>query len=213
MPPELDSTVKRLRNPKLAKPRVQLIRGEFSDSAYWLGPTCKRKRPAWPYTQIFGRDARISAMPCTSGGGVSHAVHVPPSACHFRTMLWRRTSSTEIVVESAEAMLAACRIHGSLRISVVKILQTRAAIGCGGERVLHDVRGQQLRQNDRLGRTGFRVVHDIERYPGASEGGQGLGDGWISFGPIALHQRDTLAAENLLHRRVGKGIALIDETS
>src|SRR5712671_6305200 len=80
MPPELDSTVKRLRNPKVAKPRVQLIRGEFSDSAYWLGPTCKRKRPAWPYTQIFGRDARISAMPCTSGGGVSHAVQVPANA-------------------------------------------------------------------------------------------------------------------------------------
>jgi len=30
----LDLTVKRLRNPKLARPRVQVIRGEFSDNAY-----------------------------------------------------------------------------------------------------------------------------------------------------------------------------------
>src|ERR1700738_3330697 len=200
MPPELDSTVKRLRNPKLAKPRVQLIRGEFADNAYWWGPTCRRKRPAWPYTQIFGRDARISAMPCTSGGGVSQAVQVPPRACHFSTMLWRRKSSTGIVVESSEAMPAACRIHGSLRISVAKILQSRAAIGRVGERVLHDARGEKLRQNDRFGRAGFRVVHDVERHPGASEGGQSLGDGWISLGPIALHQRDTLGAENLLNR-------------
>jgi hypothetical protein len=33
-PPVLDLTVKRLRNPKLAMPRVQLIRGEFSANAY-----------------------------------------------------------------------------------------------------------------------------------------------------------------------------------
>src|SRR6202051_561186 len=114
MPPELDSTVKRLRNPKVAIPRVQLIRGEFSDRAYWLGPTCKRRRPAWPYTQIFGCEARINAMPCTSGGGGSQAVQVPPSACHCRHMLCRRKSSTEIGVESAEAMLAACRIHRTI---------------------------------------------------------------------------------------------------
>src|ERR1700731_2455647 len=148
MPPELDSTVKRLRNPKVAKPRVQLIRGEFSDSAYWLGPTCKRKRPAWPYTQIFGSDARINAMPCTSGGGVSQAVQVPPSACHCSTMLWRRKSSTEMGVESSEAMLAACRIHGPLKILAAKILRTAA--GGVGERASHDARGQKLRQNDRL---------------------------------------------------------------
>src|SRR5229473_175081 len=121
MPPELDSTVKRLRNPKVANPRVQLIRGEFSDSAYWLGPTCRRKRPARPYTQIFGCEARINAMPCTSGGGVSQAVQVPPSACQCSTMLWRRKSSTGIVLESLEAMLAACRIQGLLKIFVVKL--------------------------------------------------------------------------------------------
>ena len=124
MPPVLDSTVKRRRNPKLATPRVQLMRGEFSDSAYWFGPTCSRKRPAWPYTQILGCEARISAMPCTSDGGVSQAVHVPPSACHCSTMLWRRKSITEMVAALSEAMPAACRIHGSLKIFAAKILRS-----------------------------------------------------------------------------------------
>src|SRR6202051_3468677 len=142
MPPELDSTLKRRRNPKHAQLRVQLIRGEFSDSAYWWAPTCKRRRPAWPYTQIFGCEARISAMPCTSAGGVSHAVQVPPSACHCSTMLCRRKSSTKIVVESAEAMLAACRIPSLFKI--------RSEPGSVGERVLHDAWRKQLRQNLRL---------------------------------------------------------------
>ena len=33
-PPVLEATVNRLRNPKLARPRVQVMRGEFSDNAY-----------------------------------------------------------------------------------------------------------------------------------------------------------------------------------
>ena len=112
----LDSTVKRLRNPKLARPRVHVIRGEFSASAYCFGPICKRKRPSRPYTQILGCAARISATPCTRAGGVSNAVHVPPSACHCRAMLWRRKSITGMVAALSEAMPAACRIHGRMKI-------------------------------------------------------------------------------------------------
>src|ERR1700736_1823182 len=97
--------------------------------------------------QILGPVARINAMPCTSGGGVSQAVQVPPSACHCSTMLWRRKSSTEIVAELSEAMVAACRIHGPLKILAAKILRTRTATGRVGERALHDARGQKLRQN------------------------------------------------------------------
>ena len=90
-------------------------------------------------------------MPCTSGGGVSQAVYVPSSACHCSTMLWRRKSSTAIVVVLSEAMHAACRIHGPLKIVVTKILRGRIAAGCVGERALHDARGQKLRQNDGFG--------------------------------------------------------------
>src|ERR1700722_774961 len=143
--------VKSRRKPKLAQPREQLSRGEFSDSAYWLAPTCKRRRPAWPYTQIFGCEARIKAIPCTSGGGLSQAVQVPPSECHCSTMLWRRKSSTGKMLDSLEAMPPACRIHGVLKILVVKMLRRRTVTGCVGERALHRAGGQKLRQNDGLG--------------------------------------------------------------
>src|SRR5438128_1721929 len=100
---------------------------------------------------MFGCETRINAIPCTSGGGVSHAVHVPPSACHCSTMLWRRKSSTEMVLVSAEAMLAACRIHRPLKISVAKISRRRSPAGCVGERALHGAWRKELWQNHRLG--------------------------------------------------------------
>jgi hypothetical protein len=65
---------------------------------------------------MLGCAARINATPCTNGGGVSKAVHVPPSACHCSAMLWRRKSITGMVVAFSDVMPAACRIHGPLKI-------------------------------------------------------------------------------------------------
>src|ERR1700736_5382583 len=53
--------------------------------------------------QRLGPVARIKAMPWTNGGGMSQAVHVPPRACQYSTMLWRRKSITEMVVALSTA--------------------------------------------------------------------------------------------------------------
>src|SRR3974390_1394705 len=104
----------------------------------------------------------MKAMPCTSVGGVSQAVQVPPSACHCRTMLCRRKSITEIVALLSEAMPEACRIHGCLNILAVKNLRGGGAAGRLGECALHGARGQNLRQNLGFRRAGCRIVHDVQ---------------------------------------------------
>src|SRR5258708_13272213 len=101
-------------------------------------------------------------------------------------MLWRRKSSTGIVLESLGAMLAACRIHGPLKIFVAP-LRRRTLIGCVGERALYDTRGQKLRQNERLGRTGLRIVHHVDRHARAPEGGQRVALTLIAIPPPSLH--------------------------